>query len=158
LIRLAKRTQGIMVAPGNPKKLRGIRDLAKPNVRFLNRQSGAGTRLLFDWLLRENGIAARTIAGYGDVELTHSAVAAMIASGHADAGLGVEAAARQFNLDFVPLLKEDYFLVTRRELLRQPALESLLALLKGNAFRRAVRALPGYDAAGCGTETPFSRD
>lgn len=158
LIRLAKRTQGIMVAPGNPKKLRGIRDLTKPNVRFLNRQSGAGTRLLLDWLLRENGIAARTIAGYGDVELTHSAVAAMIASGHADAGLGVEAAARQFDLGFVPLLKEDYFLVTRRELLRQPALESLLALLKGSAFRRAVRALPGYDAAGCGTETPFSRD
>jgi molybdate-binding protein len=158
LIRLAKRTQGIMVAPGNPKKLRGVRDLTKPNVRFLNRQSGAGTRLLFDWLLRENGIAARTIAGYGDVELTHSAVAAMIASGHADAGLGVEAAARQFDLGFVPLLKEDYFLVTRRELLRQPALESLLALLKGNAFRRAVRALPGYDVAGSGTEVPFSRD
>ena len=158
LIRLAKRTQGIMVAPGNPKKLRGIRDLTKPNVRFLNRQSGAGTRLLFDWLLRENGIAARTIAGYGDVELTHSAVAAMIASGHADAGLGVEAAARQFDLGFVPLLKEDYFLVTRRELLRQPALESLLALLKGNALRRAVRALPGYDPAGSGTEVPFSRD
>lgn len=158
LIRLAKRTQGIMVAPGNPKKLRGIRDLTKPNVRFLNRQSGAGTRLLFDWLLQENSIAARTIAGYGDVELTHSAVAAMIASGHADAGLGVEAAARQFDLGFVPLLKEDYFLVTRRELLRQSAIESLLALLKGNAFRRAVRALPGYDATGCGTETPFSRD
>lgn len=158
LIRLAKRTQGIMVAPGNPKKLRGIRDLTKPNVRFLNRQSGAGTRLLLDWLLRENGIAARTIAGYGDVELTHSAVAAMIASGHADAGLGVEAAARQFDLGFVPLLKEDYFLVTRRELLRQPALESLLALLKGNALRRAVRALPGYDPAGSGTEVPFSRD
>ena len=158
LIRLAKRTQGIMVAPGNPKKLRGVRDLTKPNVRFLNRQSGAGTRLLLDWLLRENGIAARTIAGYGDVELTHSAVAAMIASGHADAGLGVEAAARQFDLGFVPLLKEDYFLVTRRELLRQPALESLLTLLKGNAFRRAVRVLPGYDSAGSGSESPFSRD
>jgi molybdate-binding protein len=70
----------------------------------------------------------------------------------------VEAAARQFDLGFVPLLKEDYFLVTRRELLRQPALESLLALLKGNAFRRAVRALPGYDPAGSGTEVSFSRD
>jgi molybdate transport repressor ModE-like protein len=158
LIRLAKRTQGIMVAPDNPKKLRGISDLARPGVRFLNRQSGAGTRLLLDWLLRQNGIAASAIAGYGDVEMTHSAVAAMIASGHADAGLGVEAAARQFDLGFVPLLKEDYFLVTRRGLLRQPALESLLALLKGNAFRRAVRALPGYDATGSGTETPFSRD
>ena len=158
LIRLAKRSQGILVAPGNPKKLRGIRDLTQPGVRFLNRQSGAGTRLLLDWMLRENNIAARNIAGYGDVEMTHSAVAAMIASGHADAGLGVEAAARQFDLGFVPLLKEDYFLVTRRELLRQPAFETLLALLKGNAFRRTLRALPGYDAAGCGTETPFSRD
>ncbi len=158
LIRLAKRAQGIMVAPGNPKKLRGIRDLTRANVRFLNRQSGAGTRLLFDWLLRESGIAAQTIAGYGDVEMTHSAVAAMIASGHADAGLGVEAAARQFGLGFVPLLKEDYFLVTRRDQLRQPAFESLIALLKGNGFRRAVRALPGYDPAGSGTEAPFSRD
>lgn len=158
LIRLAKRTQGIMVAPGNPKKLRGIRDLSRANVRFLNRQSGAGTRLLLDWLLRENGIAAQTIAGYGDVEMTHSAVAAMIASGHADAGLGVEAAARQFGLGFVPLLKEDYFLVTRRDQLRQPALGVLIALLKGNGFRRAVRALPGYDPAGSGTEAPFSRD
>lgn len=157
LIRLAKRSQGIMVAPGNPKKLRGIRDLTRPTVRFLNRQSGAGTRLLLDWLLRENGIAAKTIAGYGDVEMTHSAVAAMIASGHADAGLGVEAAARQFGLGFVPLLKEDYFLVTRRDQLRQPAFESLIALLKGNAFRRAVRDLPGYDPAGSGTEAPFSR-
>ncbi len=158
LIRLAKRSQGILVAPGNPKKLRGIRDLTRPGVRFLNRQSGAGTRLLLDWMLRENGIAARSIAGYGDVEMTHSAVAAMIASGHADAGLGVEAAARQFDLGFVPLLKEDYFLVMRRELLRQPAVKALLDQLRGNAFRRAVRALPGYDAAGCGTETPFSRD
>ncbi|MBI4988125.1 MAG: helix-turn-helix transcriptional regulator [Rhodocyclales bacterium] len=158
LIRLAKRTQGIMVAPGNPKKLRGIRDLTRPGVRFLNRQSGAGTRLLLDWMLRENGIAARTIAGYGDVELTHSAVAAMIASGHADAGLGVEAAARQFDLGFVPLLKEDYFLVTRRELLRQPAFVALVELLKGNAFRGAVRALSGYDPAGSGMEEPFYGD
>ncbi len=158
LIRLAKRSQGILVAPGNPKKLRGIRDLTRPGLRFLNRQSGAGTRLLLDWLLRQNGIAASAIAGYGDVEMTHSAVAAMIASGHADAGLGVEAAAHQFDLGFVPLLKEDYFLVMRRELLRQPAVEALLDQLRGNAFRRAVRALPGYDPAGSGTEAPFSRD
>jgi molybdate transport repressor ModE-like protein len=158
LIQLAKRTQGIMVAPRNPKKLRNVRDLAKPNVRFLNRQSGAGTRLLLDWMLRENGIAARAIAGYDDVELTHSAVAAMIASGHADAGLGVEAAASQFGLGFVPLLKEDYLLVMRRELMRQPAFEALLALLKGNGFRRAVRTLPGYDSSGSGTEvSPSSR-
>ncbi len=158
LIQLAKRTQGIMVAPRNPKKLRNVRDLAKPNVRFLNRQSGAGTRLLLDWMLRENGIAARAIVGYDDVELTHSAAAAMIASGHADAGLGVEAAASQFGLGFVPLLKEDYLLVMRRELMRQPAFEALLALLKGNGFRRAVRTLPGYDSSGSGTEvSPSSR-
>ncbi len=156
LFRMATRTQGLIVAPGNPKKLRGIRDLAKPSVRFLNRQSGAGTRLLLDWMLRESGLAARSIAGYGNVELTHSAVAAMIASGHADAGLGVEAAARQFTLGFVPLLKEDYFLVTRREFLGQPAFVALLALLKGNGFRRAVRSLPGYDPAGSGSEESLS--
>ncbi len=154
LLRLARRTQGMMVKPGNPKRLRGIRDLSKRGVRFLNRQSGAGTRLLLDWLLRENGVASGEIAGYGNVELTHSAVAAMIASGHADAGLGVEAAARQFGLGFVPLVREHYFLATRRRLLRHPAMKTLLDALAGDEFRRAVDALPGYDAGGSGSEEP----
>lgn len=87
-----------MVKAGNPKKLHSIRDLSNPKVRFLNRQSSAGTRLVLDWLLRENGVLAQEIVGYGNVEPTHSAVAAMIASGHADVGLKVEAAARQFGL------------------------------------------------------------
>ena len=152
LILLARRTQGMMVRAGNPKKLRSIRDLARPGIRFLNRQRGAGTRLLLDWLLRENGIAAQEIAGYGNAELTHSAVAAMIASGHADVGLGVEAAAREFKLGFVPLLKEDYFLVTRRNLLQQQSVRALLALLGSKEFRRAAAELPGYDVSGSGAQ------
>ena len=152
LIRLVRRTQGMMVKAGNPKKLHSIRDLARPGIRFLNRQRGAGTRLLLDWLLQENGIAAQEIAGYGNAELTHSAVAAMIASGHADVGLGVEAAAREFKLGFVPLLKENYFLVTRRNLLQQPVVQALLALLGSKEFRRAVAGLPGYDASGSGSQ------
>lgn len=152
LIRLVRRTQGMMVKAGNPKKLRSIRDLARPDIRFLNRQRGAGTRLLLDWLLRENGIAAQEIAGYGNAELTHSAVAAMIASGHADVGLGVEAAAKEFKLGFIPLLREDYFLATRRNLLQQPAMQSLLALLRSKEFRRTAAKLPGYDAAGSGNQ------
>lgn len=152
LIRLARRTQGMMVKAGNPKKLRSIRDLARPGIRFLNRQRGAGTRLLLDWLLQENGIAAQEIAGYGNAELTHSAVAAMIASGHADVGLGVEAAARELKLGFVLLLKEDYFLVMRRNLLQQPAVQSLLALLESREFRRTAAELPGYDVSGSGNQ------
>lgn len=157
LLRLARRTQGMMVKAGNPKRLRSIRDLSRPKVRFLNRQSGAGTRLVLDWLLRENGVAAQEIAGYGNVELTHSAVAAMIASGHADVGLGVEAAARQFGLGFVPLLREDYFLVTRRNLLGQTAIETLAGVLGSDEFRRAVGSLPGYEAAGSGTQAILAR-
>lgn len=156
LIRLARRMQGMMVKAGNPKKLRSIRDLARPGIRFLNRQRGAGTRLLLDWLLQENGIAAQEIAGYGNAELTHSAVAAMIASGHADVGLGVEAAAHEFKLGFVPLLKEDYFLVTRRSLLQQPTVHALVALLGSREFRRAAAGLPGYDVSGSGTQASIA--
>lgn len=156
LIRLARRTQGMMVKAGNPKKLRSIRDLSRPGIRFLNRQRGAGTRLLLDWLLQENGIAAQEIAGYGNAELTHSAVAAMIASGHADVGLGVEAAANEFKLGFVPLLKEDYFLVTRRNLLQQPAIQALLALLGSKEFRRMAAGLPGYNLSGSGNQESFA--
>jgi len=154
LIHLVRRTQGMIVAAGNPKRLRGIRDITKRGVRFLNRQSGAGTRLLLDWLLRENGIATQEVAGYGEVELTHSAVAAMIASGHADVGLGVETVARQFGLDFIPLLRENYFLLTKRSLLAQPGVGAVVALLGSAEFRRAATALAGYDASQSGVEIP----
>jgi molybdate-binding protein len=142
----------MLVKAGNPKRLRSIRDLTKPKIRFLNRQAGAGTRLLFDWLLRQDGIAAHDVAGYKDVEMTHSAVAAMIASGHADVGLGVEAAARHFGLDFLPLLKEDYYFVTRRSLLRQASVGALVAVLESDEFKREVNRLPGYDASLSGRE------
>jgi len=152
LLQMARRAQGMIVSANNPKKLRSIRDITKPGVRFLNRQSGAGTRLLLDWLLRENGISTKEIAGYGEVELTHSAVAAMIASGHADVGLGVETVARQFGLEFIPLLHENYFLLTRRSLAQQPGVSRFLNTLKSEDFRRSTADLAGYDASRSGEE------
>lgn len=144
MLRVVRRTQGIMLAAGNPKGISALSDLTRRGLRFVNRQAGAGTRQLLDLLLAHEGISPRAIAGYGQAEYTHAAVAAMIASGQADAGLGIEAAARQFGLDFVPLLEEDYFLVLHRRDLDQPAVRSLQAVLKGRRFRALKGSLPGY--------------
>lgn len=150
LIHFVRRTQGLMVKPGNPKRLHTIRDLSRRGVRYLNRQSGAGTRLLLDLMLRHTGIDPASISGYGDVQHTHSAVSAMIASGEADVGLGIESAARRFGLEFVPLLDEDYLLATHRERLNDAAVHTLLEVLRGKKFRRMVASLPGYDPATSG--------
>lgn len=151
LVRLAARTQGMMLRAGNPLGIRGVADFLRPEVRFLNRQPGSGTRLLLDLLLREARIDAADIPGYRAVEHTHSAVAALIATGQADVGLGIEAAARAAALDFIPLVIEDYLLAIRQDQLDQPALRGLLAVLQGDAFRHMVTDLPGYDAAHSGS-------
>lgn len=151
LIRLLRRTQGLIVAGGNPKGIGDIADLTRPGVRFVNRQTGSGTRLLLDLLLREAGADAAKISGYAHCEHTHSAVAAMIASEQADVGMGIEAAARRFGLDFIAQVHEEYFLVARSELLATPALRRLIAVLKGAAFRKLVADLPGYSALKIGT-------
>lgn len=156
LIRFVSRTQGLMVKAGNPKRLRSIHDLSRRGVRFLNRQSGAGTRLLLDLMLRRTGIDPVAIAGYGDVQHTHSAVSAMIASGEADVGLGIESAARRFGLEFIPLLEEDYLLATHRERLDDAAVQTLLEILRGKKFRRMVASLPGYDPAASGDLIPVA--
>jgi molybdate transport repressor ModE-like protein len=147
-IRFATRTQGLMVAPGNPRHIGSIADLQRPGLRFINRQSGAGTRLLLDLLLARQGIAPGSVPGYGRSEFTHAAVAATIASGAADAGLGIAAAAARFGLDFVPLLQEDYFLVGRS---RQGAdLERICTVLRSAGFRQAAAGLGGYDLGEAG--------
>ncbi|HUW39263.1 MAG TPA: substrate-binding domain-containing protein [Rhodocyclaceae bacterium] len=148
LIRFARRSQGLMLAAGSA--LRALPDLTGAGVRFVNRQAGSGTRLLLDLLLAESGLAPQDIKGYQVEEFTHAAVAATIASGAADAGLGVEAAARRFGLDFIPLVREDYYLATRRDALMQPAVQALQELLASADWRRAQADLPGYDVRGAG--------
>lgn len=145
---LFDRTQGLMVDTGNPKKLSTIADLARKGVRFVNRQPGSGTRLCFDFLLADRGLRPGAIHGYAHEEFTHAAVAATVASGMADAGFGIEAAAREQGLAFVPLVKEHYYLAARAAILRQPRLRGLLAYLEQPAFRKMVANLAGYKAGG----------
>jgi len=150
LISIATRTQGMIVAKGNPKHVHGVKDLARKGVRLINRQKGSGTRALLEFLLSEEGIDRSRLQGYQDEEFTHAAVAALIAGGQADVGFGVEAAAAQFRLGFVPLARERYFFACRQETLALPETETLLALLRGPKFRALIGELAGYSAPGAG--------
>ncbi len=144
VIGLVGREQGLIVAPGNPHGLTGLADLAAAGVPFVNRQRGAGTRVLLDFHLEKAGIDAASIRGYEHEEYTHLAVAASIASGRAACGLGIRAAAEALSLGFVPLFSERYDLVIPREHYDGPFLRPLLDLLDDQEFRRSVAALPGY--------------
>ncbi len=144
VIRMVRRMQGLIVAPGNPLRIRDLADLARPRVKFVNRQPGSGTRVLFDALLAERGIASRAIRGYDSAEITHAAVAAAVASGVAHAGLGVAPAAHAYKLDFIPIVEERYLLACKAASLDSPAVQSIVALLRGSAFRRSIDAVPGY--------------
>ncbi len=150
LVHLATRRQGIMVARGNPKLILSLADLPSRGVRFVNRQFGTGTRILLDVLLKREGIDSSDIAGYDTGELTHSGVAACIASGLADAGFGVETGARQFGLDFVPVVSERYFLVCRREALQTPTLQRIVEILTHKRFRAEGAKLLGVDVTQAG--------
>ncbi len=147
LIASHRRRQGLIVAHANPHQLQGIADLARPGLRFINRQPGSGTRLLAEHLLAAAAIEPECISGFhGPCEDTHVAVAAAVASGLADVGLGIEAAAAQFNLAFVPLAEEDYYLLCRKELLARAAVQRLRDLLAHDSWRVALAALPGCTA------------
>lgn len=150
LIHVAVRSQGLMVAAGNPKKLYEPKDLARPGVRFINRQPGSGTRLLLDLLLQQANVPTSRISGFEQWEYTHAAIAAFVASGMADAGYGVETPARQFKLDFIPSQRERYFLLCDERTLDRDDVGRLLTLLRGDAYRNAVDALPGYQAEDSG--------
>ncbi|MBB3143026.1 substrate-binding domain-containing protein [Halomonas organivorans] len=150
ILRFITRRQGLMVAPDNPLGVRSLADLVRDEVRFINRQAASGTRALLDGLLTDAGLSTKRIRGYELEEYTHSAVAAYVAAGMADAGFGVEAAARRFGLDFVPLALEDYLLVCHRRSLAEPKLKSLCQVLAGEAFQAAVSELPGYTPDRCG--------
>jgi len=146
VIRLVHRDQGLLVAPGNPLGLAGIADLARPGLRYVNRQRGAGTRALLDHELARHGLAPGAVDGYAREEHTHLAVAAAVAAGRADTGLGILAAARAFGLGFVPVTREPYDLVLATESLDDPRLVPLWALLGSPGFAAEVEALGGYSA------------
>jgi len=145
LINLAWRSQGFMVLPDNPHKIRTVTDLTRPGVRFINRQRGAGTRLLLDYLLKEAGLDPAQIQGYDREEYTHMAVAANVKSGTADVGLGILAAARALGLDFIPVSPERYDLVVPESTYEDPRFQELLQVIRSPEFRTAVEALGGYD-------------
>jgi molybdate transport repressor ModE-like protein len=150
LIHLAVRNTGLFVMAGNPKNIRGVADLARPEVRFVNRQIGSSTRHLVELMLRKLAIPVTKVHGYENSEFTHMAVAAHIASGMADAGIGVETAAHRFGLDFIPLARERYFFAIRKSALEQPAMQALLTIMRGSDYKGYVGQLIGYDAAETG--------
>ena len=156
LVMLATRRQGIMVQAGNPKRIRTVRDLGKRSVRFINRQRGSGTRTILDALLQQAQVPVSRINGYAHEEFTHDAVAAIIASGAAHAGLGIEAAAARFGLNFIPVLREAYVLACRRDL-DPDLLSDLVDLMGSPQFASRMAGLPGYDVSHAGTKMSFAQ-
>jgi putative molybdopterin biosynthesis protein len=151
VIALVGREQGLIVKRGNPKRIKSLRDLRKPQVQFVNRQRGAGTRVLLDYHLNLMTISQSSIVGYSQEEYTHLGVAAAVASGRADCGLGVAAAAQALDLDFIPLFQERYDLVIPKDHAESDLLAPLFGLLADPAFREAVSQLKGYDVSVMGT-------
>ena len=145
LINLAIRHQGLIVPKGNPKGITGVHDLAQQRLRFINRQRGAGTRILFDYHLRLAGMRPAEVAGYDKEENTHMAVAVNVLTGAADCGMGIFAAAKALDLDFVPLARERYDLAIPTQFLEDPRIIAVRELLANTAFTARIRALGGYD-------------
>ncbi|MCC7354942.1 MAG: GntR family transcriptional regulator [Anaerolineae bacterium] len=157
LITLVERWQGFIVAPGNPKKISRLEDLARSDVTFVNRQPGSGTRVLLDQRLNALGVSPSRVRGYAHTEETHLGVATVVAQGKADVGLGIRAAAHSLGLDFVPLLRERYDLVIRQEEAGASAIRAMLHLLSQQEFRRLVDGLGGYDTTKSGQDVPIDR-
>lgn len=151
LIRFVDRDQGFLLPRGNPARVHGFRDLARKRLRFVNRQPGSGTRLLIDGLLADEGLEPAALIGYSAEEFTHPAVAATVASGAADAGFGLRAAATEYGLAFVPRVRERYFLAVRATALATPAIIRLLEVLRGPIFARIAGGLAGYRHEGAGS-------
>ncbi len=157
LIGFARRTQGLIVAPDNPKRIKGLQNLTKPGIQFANRARGTGTRVLLDELLAEQGIAPEEIPGYNREEPSHAAIAEAIASGAADVGLGIEASAQSRGLGFVPLAEEHYHLACLKSSLDQAATQALLVLLRSLDWQACLSRLPGYTPADSGTVLSMSK-
>jgi putative molybdopterin biosynthesis protein len=150
LIGFARRVQGLAVARGNPLGLQSIADVVARSARFVNRPAGTGTRLLLDALCEQHHVVRSALVGYENEEPSHAAVAQAVAAGQADTGLCIEAAARSRDLDFVPLLWEEYFLVCDKATLEQPAVRALQAVLRSESWSRRLSTLAGYAPARSG--------
>ena len=155
LVHLVMREQGLIVAPGNPKGLRGIEDLSRQDVTFINRQMGSGTRILLDYRLSELDLDPQSIQGYGTEEYTHMAVAVAVLSGTSDAGLGIFAAANALKLDFIPVVTEQYDMVIPETYFDSENIQSLLDTIRSPEFRRRADALSGYNTERTGTLLPL---
>lgn len=152
LVTLTHREQGLLLAPGNPRRIRQLEDLARPDVRMINRNRGSGTRLWLDQQLSRLSISTQALRGYEREVRTHTAVAEAIRTGKADVGLGAEAAARQSGLDFIPLFQERFDLVVPRERIHEPRLRVLFDLLSSLHFRSLVEDLGGYQTSHTGDQ------
>lgn len=143
LIKLVKRTQGLIVKKGNPLNIKSVKDLV--NIRYINRQKGSGTRILFDYLLNKNNINRSEINGYEREEFTHMSLAKAIENGDADCGLGVYSAAHTFDLDFIPICEEDYDLLLQKDMIESEYIIHLLNTIKSESFKKKVEDLGGYN-------------
>jgi putative molybdopterin biosynthesis protein len=150
LVHLVQRDQGLIIPPGNPKRIKGIEDLGRKDLTFINRQVGSGTRILLDYKLKQLNIKAAAINGYQNEEFTHMAVAVSVLSGAADAGLGIYAAARALNLDFIPVVTEQYDLAIPLEYFETAPIQILLEIINSQKFKQQVQALGGYNTENTG--------
>jgi putative molybdopterin biosynthesis protein len=144
LVRCVGRQQGLMVAKGNPLNIENFSDIAKAGLRYVNRQKGSGTRILTDYLCRQNNLDTAAIYGYDREELTHTSVAAQIVSGSADAGMGIYSAAKLYDLDFIPICIEEYDLIVPDHAWDTPQVQAMIETLKSDAFREKILSLGGY--------------
>jgi len=150
IIGFAERTQGLMVAPGNPLDLQSLADVRRTQARFVNRALGTGTRVVLDELLDQAGIATADIQGYDTNEVSHSAAAHAVATSAADVALGIAIAAQSQGLEFVPLVQEKYHLVCLKSALEEPPVKALLNLLQGASWREQLGRIAGYVPSDCG--------
>ena len=150
LVTLAHRDLGLILPPGNPRQLAAVADLAQPEIVWVNRQAGSGTRVWLDVQLRENDLNPDQLQGYANEKSTHLQVARAIETGEANAGLGIYAAAVAYGLDFVPLIQEIYQLVILADVWHTPACQALLAIINTDEFKTSVQALGGYGTSDTG--------
>jgi putative molybdopterin biosynthesis protein len=154
LVTMAHRTQGLIVQPGNPLGIRKLSDLVRKGLRFINRNPGSGTRIWLEAALKRQEIPSESIQGYGNVAFTHNATARAVALGSADAAVGLQAAAKKFELGFIPLFDERYDLIFPREFISQ--LKILVDYVQSSGFRRQLSQFGGYQSASTGTQVTLS--
>lgn len=150
LVNLSYREQGLLIKKGNPKGIKSLKDLKRENIRFVNRQKGAGTRILLDFLLKKEGIKKENVKGYNDIEYTHLGVGAKVYYGLADVGLGIRAVADAFGLDFIPICEERYDLLFPKDFLEKN--KEILSILKSEEFLKKAEKIKGYNLRDCGKE------